>query len=61
VVIKKGTREMKELEKSHLVSRSKIVNHPSYSEPMLMVQYGWTDRYKTIWNKEFELKKAGEK
>ena len=53
---------MKEREKKpHLVSRSKIVNHLSYSEPMLMVQYGWADKYKTVWNKEFELKKAREK
>jgi len=52
---------MKELEKTHLVSRSKVINHPSYSEPMLMVQYGWADKHKTIWNKEFELKKASAK
>jgi hypothetical protein len=52
---------MKELEKSHLVSRSKFINHPDYSEPILMVQYGWADKYKTVWNKEFELKKASVK
>jgi hypothetical protein len=52
---------MKELEKMHLVSRSKVINHPSYFEPMLMVQYGWADKHKTIWNKEFNLKKASEK
>jgi hypothetical protein len=52
---------MKELEKSHLVSRSKIANHPSYSEPVLIVQYGWANKYKTVWNKEFEFKKASEK
>ena len=52
---------MKELEKTRLISRSKIVNHPSYFEPMLMVQYGWSDKVKTVWNKEFELKKLSEK
>lgn len=46
---------MKELEKTHLVSRSKFINHSNYSEPILMVQYGWADKYKTVWDKDFKL------
>ena len=46
---------MKELEKTHLVSRSKVVQHPNYSETILMVQYGWSDKYKTVWDKDFKL------
>lgn len=39
-----------DLEGHHQVQRSKVVNHPAYSSPVLMTQYGWAKRGKeTHW------------
>ena len=45
------TREMAEdLEGNVPVQRSKVINHPAYSKPVLMTQYGWAKRGKeTDW------------
>ena len=52
--------EILELEKPHLVSKSQWVNHPDYFMPVLFTQYGWSDGKTTVWNKEFEIRKAQE-
>jgi hypothetical protein len=36
-----------DLEGHHHVQESKIVNHPSYSQPVLMTRYGWAKRNHT--------------
>lgn len=39
-----------DLESHHQVQESKIVNHPMYSQMVLMTRYGWAKRgHKTIW------------
>jgi len=39
-----------DLEGHHQVQRSKIINHPAYSSPVLMTQYGWAKRgHQTNW------------
>ena len=53
--------EILELEKPRLVSKSQLVNHPDYFMPVLFTQYGWSDGKTTVWNKEFEIRKAQEK
>jgi hypothetical protein len=41
---------MEDLEGHHQVQRSKVINHPAYSSPVLMTQYGWAKRGKeTHW------------
>jgi hypothetical protein len=38
-------KEMSEdLENNVQVQRSKVINHPAYSKPVLMTQYGWAKR-----------------
>lgn len=39
-----------------LISRSKVVNHPEYSKPVLMVQYGWKNSHRTVWDNEVQIK-----
>ena len=53
--------EMLELENAHLVSRSVLVlEHPAYYYPMIKTQYGWSDGKTTVWNDEWEWRKAQE-
>jgi len=44
------TRDDQELTGDYQVQRSKIINHPEYSRPVLFVEYGWAKRGKeTVW------------
>ena len=53
-----------DLEGHHQVQRSRIINHPAYSSPVLMTQYGWAKRghqtnwYKTKMNDEISMQEA---
>jgi len=39
-----------DLEGHYHVQESKIVNHPAYSQPVLMTRYGWAKRgHETKW------------
>ena len=38
-----------------------VLDHPSYYYPMIKTQYGWSDGKTTVWNDEWEWRKAQEK
>ena len=37
------------------VSRSRVTNHPEFSQPILMTQYGWKKGSKTVWDEEVKI------
>lgn len=44
------------------VQRTRMVNHPEYFEPVILIQNGWKNPHtnETVWDKEM-IKKASEK
>jgi hypothetical protein len=54
------TRDDQELTGDYQVQRSKIINHPAYSRPVLLVEHGWASRGKeTVWT-DSEIKEITE-
>ena len=52
---------MEDLEGNYPVQRSRIINHPAYSKPVLMTQYGWAKRGKeTVWIKDVKIEEIKE-
>ncbi len=45
-----GSEMAEDLEGHHHIQESKIINHPSYANPVLLTRYGWAKRGKeTHW------------
>lgn len=37
------------------VSEQRIINHPSYSKPVVQVRYGWKRNNVIVWDKTHEI------
>jgi len=45
---------------NQVVYRSKIVNHPAYANPVVMVEQGWKDGQTVVWSGEIKYSEIKE-